>query len=145
MEPRKSTQQLVYRIEHPIDGIGMFRYRTQDGRHRHEDIKTVDRIANTINDNHTTMSTMTNDSYVGIPEDITFKHYFCAYKSLKHVKRFMNKRELTALLENGYNIYQLKLSRCYIGNDQIIYKKAAIVKKRNVNYLVKYFNNEDVL
>lgn len=71
-------------------------------------------------------------------EPVSFcKLDFCAYKSIQQLNQWVTSEEISELIDNNYTIYELSLSECQIGNDQVVFKKEHILEKKSLNHLFK--------
>ena len=55
------------------------------------------------------------------------KGWYCAYKSAKELKEWINTQELQYFISKGYNILQLEVEEYQIGDEQLLYTEESIV------------------
>lgn len=120
--------ETIIRIEHS-DGWGIFRsIFIGDQRSR----PCIDTLCPQAMDRHLIFNTPTDDGY-----PIYDKDYFCAYKTLDDMKKWLNSDEIRVLLENGFKVFLLEVSDCFLGKDNAIYKKQDILLKKDISDLFR--------
>jgi hypothetical protein len=112
----------IIRIEHPSDGIGIFRT-----GHYFDSY-----IAQHFYSKHRGMLTPYSD---GLDLWMDNKDWFCAYKSIEQFKEWVEQEWVVPILESGFNILLLSVTQYQIGEYQVIYTKESIIKKEIINSL----------
>ena len=117
----------IIRIEHPYTGIGIFR---NTGR-----LSICKKGFKRLIKRHT-------DNFAA-PRNDTFKdgfkcfyildnNYFCAFKSVEQVKKWITNNEMKRLIKLGYEVLMIEVSECHEGVFQIIYDKANIINTTDI-------------
>jgi hypothetical protein len=116
---------LLVRLEFD-NGIGIFRQNDYD-----------EKLHRTILDRHQNFNDIRQDFlYTNKIEGIFLINYYCAYKSVSQLKRWITQRELKALFKLGCNAYLLEVSKCIEGKHQFIYMKSDIINKTVINSIL---------
>jgi len=123
----------IVRIEHN-DGIGMFNTSTGTPvnpllpklyeRHFISDNSTKEIFPNPYGDEN-------------IDVNFTENEWYCAFKSLEQLNKFIYPEEIKILLEEGYSILLLSVTDYSVGKYQVIYTKESITKQELINSLFK--------
>lgn len=119
----QETKQII-RIEHPVDGIGLFQ-------------------SNQITLSWTHLSSIlyrhqkfNNPSMNGLDIEEDYLEWFCAYKSVEQVQEWILKDEMTSLCNDyGFIVYLLEVNQYQEGRDQIIFTKESIISKKDITEL----------
>lgn len=61
--------------------------------------------------------------------------HFCAYKSIEQFQDWIHKDEFAQYYAHGIKAYILELSDCFIGIDQVLFKKSDVISKTDVSEL----------
>lgn len=118
------------RIEHTIDGWGLFRRPDEDTFALMGFI--FQEILWEIRVRHGEFSTPYID---GLNLNQHGKEWFCAYKTVEQIQKWIEPHEFKSIIDNGFNIYLLTVEEFQEGNDQIIYTKESIISKKEINSL----------
>lgn len=118
----------IIRIEH-TDGWGIFRAPWVASKRSRP---CIDTLCPQACDRHLGFHTPTDDGY-----PINSDDYFCAYKTLDDMKRWLNSDEIRILLENGFKVFLLEVSDCFLGVDNAIFKKQDILLKKDISDLFR--------
>jgi hypothetical protein len=111
----------IIRLEHPIDGIGIFISRYTFNLYETE-------IGNIIKERHEEMK---------IAHDIkgfTTKHY-CAYKNIEDLNKWILPSELKHLIERGIKVLLLDVFNVIEDENQVLYLKEDIFSSKNITSL----------
>jgi hypothetical protein len=112
----------IIRIEHPSDGIGIFKTTRFDRNEAARFYKKHNDCMNTPQEDK--LDLKKND-----------KNWFCAYKSIEQFKEWVDQEWVIPILESGFNILLLSVTEYQIGGHQVIFTKESIIKKEIVNSL----------
>lgn len=112
------------RCENIEDGCGMFTSYDQfdNGRTFNPYVEELTDLSIRHNQFHT-------------PFEDGFKHtnnHFCAYHSIEQFKTWVFHEELQYLVSVGFRVYELTLSECFVGRDNIVFKKEYILTKIDI-------------
>jgi hypothetical protein len=110
---------IAIRIEHPETSWGIF-----CSDNIWENLR-IDYFSTTWYEKHEEMEMAINI------EGWTEKH-FCAYKSIKNLKYWLNSEDIAQILSVGFIIYELELSDAIISSDQILYRKEDIISQIDI-------------
>ncbi len=111
--------KLIYRIEHPASGFGMWRHYSEFiGERLHRS------GFHFLDSRHGNFPTPTRDS--GIYFGFIVGTHFCAYNSLEDLCRWVTKHEIKRLAKRGFKVYQIEAKRTIKGQYQTIYRKKDI-------------------
>lgn len=115
--------ETIIRIEHPLDGKGLW---------RSSHAIWIDSLYN----RHASYQTggMPTPCRDGIAMS---DNLFCAYLSLEQIKQWILQEEFVQVIEAGFFIYMLKVSKCQKGGHQVCYDKNDILEKTNITELFK--------
>lgn len=61
--------------------------------------------------------------------------WYCAYKSIQQLRKWITDEEVRYLILNGFDILELTVSDYQVGKDQIIFTKESITDKKVLNNL----------
>lgn len=135
--------QTLIRIEYQKTGIGPFRAtdyytkedvlndprRTEGGYHTGY---CKGRFEEEIDDRHCEMNTMAIDiNFTGVDKS----EYFCAYRNLDELKRWMENEWITDLVSLGFRVYMIEVSECKMVRDQAAFKLCHILSKKDISEL----------
>lgn len=128
----------IIRIEHPLDGFGIFgdREKGKPFNHRFPDgaIGQFNYDSNDVGwfkDRHCDFNTPWAD---GI--DFKSKEDYCAYKTVDQLQQWITREELMELIETyGFRVYALDVSIFQEGEHQICYKKQHILQQKDISSL----------
>lgn len=130
-------ETLIARIEHPHDGIGMFRtaFRPIWGD---KEYYLYDRVLN----RHSDLPVPHYDSIVGDPDETPLDclkdglEWFCGYKSVDELKKWVETEELTHLITKyGLKVYAIKATQVQVGLFQSLFTKESITSKEDITQL----------
>lgn len=65
---------------------------------------------------------------------IRTKH-FCAYKSIKEMKKWLTASEIKRFIKKGFIVLELDVTDYIIDTDQVLYTKASITSKKDISNL----------
>lgn len=120
----------IFRIESDIDSWGIFRFENSKGEQRHYlPINRIDSLQS-----HCDMKTPWEDE---VDIELFGKEWFCAYKSLEDLHKWVSKEALQTILQNNFSILKLKVEQVQLGGEQALFCKENIVHKEKINYLFK--------
>ena len=112
----------VIRIEHE-DGWGMFIDISEEKPSRKHSVKYICPV---IDDRHLLFP-------LPQKEKLPMSHeYFCAYKSVDQLKKWITTEEIAILKENNYKIFMLEVTDYHEGEHQVIYSKKSIVNTTEI-------------
>ena len=121
---------LIYRIEGPT-GNGVF---TEVNTLNNNFLIYNSIFANEIQDRHCEFPTPINDSLLlRNPK----KNEFCAFYNIEDLLKWFNKKELKSLINLGFNILELDVINCELGEFQVLYKKEYIITQTIINNIIK--------
>jgi len=115
---------LVVRVEHPLDGYGLFR------SHNSMNFDGLEKMY----DRHQDLPIPTYDGLSMYKDN---KQWFCAYKTLEQFKEWVTTEEVQILLSYGFNIYMLEVEEFQQGNYQVLFTKRSITSYKIINSLFK--------
>lgn len=115
----------IIRIEHK-DGWGMFIDNSEIRPSRKHSVRY---ICPTIADRHQTFPLPQRE---GLPMS---DNYFCAYKSVDQLKKWVTTKEIAILKENNYRILMLDVTDYHKGKHQVIYTKESIINTTDISDL----------
>lgn len=113
------------RCENIENGYGMFAFCDQFGHKRNFD-PGADEL-DSMRDRHERFNTPREDRITSFSSE-----YFCAYHSLEQFMTWVFEEELQYLVSVGFRVYELTLSECLIGKDNIVFKKEHILSKIDI-------------
>lgn len=116
----------IIRVEHPQDGKGIWRSKTNDEW-------MCNKISNPthMSVRHSIFPTPNRDKKLkSISPD-----EFCAFKSIYQLQKWVTKSELIEFISLGFKVYALTVSDCKIGTHQVLYKKEHIVTNNDITML----------
>ena len=117
----------VLRVEH-FDGWGMFISYKGD-MHR----QNVGALGlSEINERHSNFNTPDEDMLNAYKDD---KEWFCAYKSVEQLQKWLTPQEIEILSKNGYKVLMLDVEEYQEGRDQVIFTKESIISSKDVTKL----------
>lgn len=121
----------IVRIEHKIDGKGIFRSQTKSCRNRFERIKC-----------HTELYERHRYNFPPPYRDkgimrSPFYDEFCAFKSIDELQSWVTKEELQRLIKVGFKVLVHDVSDCVIGEYQVLFMKEDIRDTTDVTELFK--------
>lgn len=118
------------RIEH-ADGIGMF---VSNGCTRPYSLaiqREINQTAKNLWYRHEKFNTPWEDN---LRPDL-FETWFCAYKTIAQMQRWIKPEEFKFLVGLNYKVYLLEVEEYQIGVDQVIYSKESILNKKDITSL----------
>lgn len=124
----------VIRIEHPLDGKGIFLTRVKGRKNEYswgnfEDL--FDYCVDNIGDVHNKHLNMNPASWI---PGFTSKHH-CAYPSVEVMKKWINCGEIKQLLSLGFVVLVLDVTDYIETSEQVIYTKESIVSSKDISSL----------
>jgi hypothetical protein len=117
---------IVYRIEHPFDGKGIFTSKTPNKQY-YSDISPI--INDMLNEHVCSFPCPEDDKEINRPMEY---YEFCAFKSLKDIKKYISKIQLNELARLGFIIYELEIIKGCIGEYQVLFHKEDITKQQEI-------------
>lgn len=119
----------IIRVQHRIDGNGIFNSRTKSGKARASMMVDWE----ILQKRHL-------DLFPPPYDDILIKRFplreeFCAFKSINQFQEWVNKDEIAELIRLGFNVLLLDVSTCVIGEYQILFKKKNVIKTKDITHL----------
>jgi hypothetical protein len=140
---------LCFRIEHDVDGIGLF----QKGDTRFGD-EIYDHLLETIYSKHELFPIPYDDTNQEVPVikgmrnwlkfDKDRKRWFCAYKSIDQINYWFNTWDLIFIIRKvGFKIYKLEVEEYQLGKEQILFTKESILSKEDITSLFVSDNKEN--
>jgi hypothetical protein len=116
-----NTYQII-RLEHPIDGIGIFMTR---------DIFVLSKttLGKRIEERHIDLMELARDI-----EGFTYYHY-CAYKNIEDLNKWITPEEIKDLITRGIIVLLLDVKKFIEGENQVIFFKEDIVSSKNITSL----------
>lgn len=124
----------IIRIEHKSDGFGMFRSELDENSmpSRVEVGDGENDILSELWLRHNDFNTPYKDK---LDIELGFKEWFCAFKSIKQIQRWILPDEFKVLLENDFNILLLTVTEYQEGEHQVIFTKESIVSTQDISTL----------
>lgn len=119
----------IVRVEHQIDGKGIFRSVTEKGFIRANRIPKFNKLHERHRDY---FPTPYKDRGI---ERAPYYYEYCAFKSIDELQKWVTKEELKNLIKKGFNVLIHEVSKCCVGEYQVLYDKEYIVTTLNVNQL----------
>lgn len=119
----------IVRVEHKIDGRGIFRSRTKGGNCRYERIPKHKNL------------TIRHVSHFPPPHRdkgimrSPYSYEFCAFKSIDELQRWVTKEEISNLIKKGFKVLVHDVSDCTIGEYQVLFDKDDIRDTTDVSEL----------
>jgi hypothetical protein len=110
----------IIRVEHRVDGLGLFQMYTPTGEYRQH---TAHSIANHIINKHTSFPTPEEEGL-----HMTDKHY-CAYLN---IHKWLTKADIQLLRKANYCFYLVEATDIQVGEEQAIIHEDTIVSKVDV-------------
>jgi hypothetical protein len=114
----------VIRIEHPYDGNGLWRAVGDNGVII-DDISFFEELA----DKHNKFPLPHEDGLF-----MTGYHY-CAFKSIEQIQQWIENDWWKEIIELGFKVLMIDISKYQEGNHQIIFKKEHIMQSKDITEL----------
>lgn len=116
----------IYRIEHKEDKRGMF-----NSRHSYkvEDTIRITQFPYPINCPYDDPK---------IKRGIIKRKEFCAFKSLKDVKKYISRKDYDLLTSKGFKLLRIRIDKCVIGKEQVLYQRKNILSCKDITNTIKY-------
>ena len=119
----------IVRVEHKIDGKGIFRSQTKKMFYRFERIA---KHKNLLQRHVLNFPTPHKDKGImGSP----YSYEFCAFKSIDELQRWVTKEEISNLIKKGFKVLIHDVSKCTIGEYQVLFDKNDIRGTTDVSEL----------
>ena len=120
---------IIYRIEGP-SGKGVF---TEKNETSTNFLMFHSIFSKEIEERHFEFPTPINDSLLlRNPK----KNEFCAFYNIEDLLKWFNKKELKSLINLGFNILELNVLDCELGEFQVLYKKEYIITQTIINNII---------
>ena len=121
----------IIRIEYIPDGIGIFTTFLSNASIKRS-IRPLDDFCVTAFVRHLNFNCPLQDRL-----DIRKygKEWFCAYKSIEQLQKWITPEELKLIISEGYTILMLDVYEYQEGRDQIIYTKESITSYKDITSL----------
>ena len=119
----------ILRVEHKIDGKGIFNSATKSGNPRLFRMKGGVRL----NNRHSSKFPV---PYLdkGINRSPYF-YEFCAFKSVEQFQQWVTIDEIKRLIKIGFRVLLLDVKNCLVGEQQVLFEKKNIIKTRDISEL----------
>jgi len=122
----------IIRIEH-TDGIGMFREYTDEYSNDYEKrMHNVFYILPQLADRHENFNSPSQECLDLYKNN---KVYYCAYKSIEQLQKWILNNEFITLFDNDYKVLLIECTDYQIGYDQVIYTKESIKTSKDISSL----------
>jgi len=121
----------VIRIEHPADGWGIFRINHSENL---EGIKSnhIPELTELYERHNDKLKTPYED---GLNMSLRGHEWYCAYKGIEQIKRWITPEEFKTLYYNGYKILLLDVTNYQEGKDQVVYTKTSVISMKDISEL----------
>ena len=118
--------QQIIRIEDPVTGYGVWRALKNDSY-----LSEQSEFHDEMYYKHFRFPTPGRDIGLGYIDPTEF----CAFKSIEQLQEWFEKEWLKSLIEIGFKILLLEVSKCRTGTHQILYKKEDITDTKDISNL----------
>ena len=124
----KNYIMVIFRIEHKIDGYGMFRSRTKNCNLRAEKVKGWYLLSK----RHCKFPLPCYDAGIN---RMPYRDEFCAFKSKEQLNKWVSNDEIKGLIKTGFRVLSLEVSNCVVGKHQVLFEKTNIISTKDISEL----------
>lgn len=124
----------IIRIEHKDSGLGIFQAKGKTGKKDtfRERLNLFEELSlKRLSNRH-------QNKFPSPYRDLgryAEKEEFCAFKSIEQVQQWITPREIKILVNNGFKILELKVTKYTVGKYQVLFYKDSITKSRDITHI----------
>lgn len=127
-------RQNIIRIEHPIDGQGLWNAR-EDGQRIIFNLSCYHEIKDRHNDETRFPSYWTDKELQSKINENDISNYYFAFKSLDQLEVAIDREWMSEILRNGYIVLMLDVTDYYESQYQVVFKKSSITSQKDISSL----------